>query len=299
VVAHDPCINSSSCNVSLGAAGAVRASRHAIERRTEETDVETVDVQHADGVAVVRLNRPPVNAVSKLMMRELRSVFDAISQDRTVGAAVLTAEGDRAFCGGIDMKETAAGEAPEYAGDLRAVLDPHWEWRQTQYSIRECLVPVVGAIERAAIGAGFGLAGVCDLLIAGAEATFGLTEINVGLLGGASKALRLLGPSKARRMLFLGEMIPAAELHRLGGLEEVVPAGRAEARALELAMEMATKSPIALRLAKESLLRIEGDEVMQRYRTENDYTNRLRGYNDSTEAISAFVEKRRPAWTWS
>ena len=261
--------------------------------------METVNVEHADGVVIVRLNRPPVNAVNRLMMRELCAVFDSISQDRTVGAAILAGAGERAFCGGIDMKEMAAGAAPEEDGDVRAGLDPHWEWRRTQYSIRECLVPVIGAIERTAIGAGFGLAGVCDLVIAGDEATFGLTEINVGLLGGASKALRLLGPSKARRMLFLGELVPAAELYRLGGIEEVVPAGQAEARAIELASAMAKKSPIALRLAKESVLRIEGDEMMQQYRTENDYTNRLRGYDDSKEAISAFVDKRPPRWTWS
>jgi enoyl-CoA hydratase len=137
------------------------------------------------------------------------------------------------------------------------------------------------------------------LVIAGEEATFGLTEINVGLLGGASKALKMLGPSKARRMLFLGELLPAAELYRLGGIEEVVPAGTAEQRAVELATQMATKSPIALRLAKESILRIEGDEMMQRYRVENDYTNRLRTFNDSQEAMQAFLEKRRAEWTWS
>ena len=68
--------------------------------------METIDVSSSGGVAIVRLNRPPVNAVSKQMMRELREAFDAISQDRGVGAAVLTAAGDRAFCGGIDLKET-------------------------------------------------------------------------------------------------------------------------------------------------------------------------------------------------
>lgn len=261
--------------------------------------METIELERHGGVAVVRLARPPVNAVNKQMMRELRRCFDEISQDREIAAAVLTAAGDRAFCGGIDLKETATERTGADAPDLHALLDPNWEWRQTQYSIRECLVPVIGAVERATIGAGFGLIGVCDLVIAGEDATFGLTEINVGLLGGASKALRLLGPSKARRMLFLGEMQSAAELYRLGGIEEVVPAGTAEQRALEIGAQLATKSPIALRLAKESVLRIEGDEMMQRYRTENDYTNRLRGYNDSSEAISAFIEKRDPEWTWT
>lgn len=260
--------------------------------------METLAVERRAGVAIVRLNRPPVNAVNRVMMRELRACFDELSQDREVGCVVLAAAGDRAFCGGIDLKETAGGQAREQ-GDLRALLDPNWEWRQAQYAVRQCLIPVIAAVERSTIGAGFGLIGVCDLVIAGAEAKFGLTEINVGLLGGASKALRLLGPSKARRMLFLGEMIEAAELHRLGGVEEVVAAGSAESRALELAASIAAKSPIAIRLAKESILRIEGDEMMQQYRTENDYTARLRTFKDSDEAIAAFLEKREAKWNWS
>jgi enoyl-CoA hydratase len=100
-------------------------------------------------------------------------------------------------------------------------------------------------------------------------------------------------------MMFFGEAVSAAEMHRLGGIEEVVPAGQALARAIEMARQLATKSPIALRLAKESILRIETEELMDRYRTENDYTNRLMGFNDSREAITAFVEKRDPRWTWS
>src|SRR3954467_12241882 len=197
--------------------------------------METLQLERNGGGAIVRLNRPPVNAVNKVMMRELRSTFDALSQDRDVSCVVLGSTGDRVFCGGVDLKEPVRRGEPQEGEDLRAFLDPVWEWRQAQYAVRLCLVPVVAAIEGTAIGAGFGLAGVCDLVIAGDKASFGLTEINVGSLGGASKALRLLGPSKARRMLFLGELLPAAELHRLGGIEEVVPAGTAEARALELA----------------------------------------------------------------
>ena len=136
-------------------------------------------------------------------------------------------------------------------------------------------------------------------MIAGDRATIGLTEINVGVLGGASKALRLVGPSKARRMLFLGELLPAQELYRLGGIEEVVPAGAGRGARVELASQIASKSPIAIRLAKESILRIEGDEMMRQYRTENDYTNRLRTYADSEEAMRAFLEKRSPTWTWT
>jgi enoyl-CoA hydratase len=261
--------------------------------------METLELERRDGVAIVRLNRPPANAVNKAMMRELRSTFDMLSQDRDINCVVLGSTGERIFCGGIDLKEAPRRGQPDDGEDLRAFLDPVWEWRQAQYAVRQCLVPVIAAVEGITIGAGFGLVGVCDLVIAGDQASFGLTEINVGSLGGASKAIRLLGPSKARRMLFLGELLPAAELYRLGGVEEVVAAGGAEGRALELATVMAEKSPIGLRLAKESILRIEGDEMMERYRTENDYTSRLRGYHDSQEARAAFAEKRPPEWTWT
>jgi len=82
-------------------------------------------------------------------------------------------------------------------------------------------------------------------------------------------------------------------------IEDVLPVDRPESGALELAANIATNSPIAIRLAKESILRIEGDDMMQQYRTENDYTARLRTFNDSEEAIQAFLEKREATWTWS
>ena len=193
------------------------------------TDVSTLELERREGFAIVRLDRPPVNAVNRQMMHDLRATFGDLSQDRSINAVVLSARGEKAFCGGIDLKDMPVGGATE-DDDLHEILDPTWLWREVQYSVHTCLVPVVAAVERACIGAGFGLIGVSDLVIAGEAATFGLTEINVGLLGGASKALRLLGPSKARRMLFMGEMIPAQELYRLGGIEEVVTAGEAEGR---------------------------------------------------------------------
>jgi enoyl-CoA hydratase len=261
--------------------------------------METLNVEARDGFAIVRLDRPPVNAVSREMMRELRQCFDALSEDRRVNAVVLSATGDRAFCAGIDLKETAASAPDPSTMEVRSLLDPRWEWRAAQHAVRHCLVPVIAAVDGAAIGAGFGLVGIADLIVASRRASFGLTEINVGVLGGASKALRLLGPSKARRMLFFGEMLPAEAFYRLGAVEEVVEPGRAEERACELAAQLATKSPLGLRLAKESVLRIEGDGVEEQYRTEQDYSGRLRTYADSREAMEAFLERRPPVWNWS
>ena len=262
------------------------------------SDLETLTCEITpDGVAVVTLDRPPVNAVNRAMMLELAQVFDSLGDRRDVGAVVLTGAGKKAFCAGIDLAEVGAG--PDLAdAPIRATLDAGWEWRTAQQAVHHCSVPVIAAVEGVAIGAGFGLVGVCDIIIASESARFALTEINVGLLGGSSKAIRMLGPYKARMMLFGGEFVPAEEFHRLGAVEQVVPEGTARDRAVEIGALFASKSPLALRLAKESILRIEGDQMAHQYRTEQDYTARMRTFEDSREAMRAFVEKREPVWSW-
>lgn len=258
--------------------------------------MNTLSVERDDDIAVVTLDHPPVNAVSLEMQRELRTTFESFDEDRTVGAVVLAGAGNRAFCGGIDLKEISDTKETT---SIRALTNPGWEWRLTQHVIRRCAVPVIAAVERPTIGAGFGLIGVCDLVIASRSASFALTEINVGLLGGASKALRLLGPQKARMMMYTGSFQSADEMHRLGAVEQVVDTGQTLPVAQGIARDIASKSPLAIRLAKESIVRIEGDQMEQQYRTEWDYTNRLRSLNDSHEALRAFIEKRQPEWSWS
>jgi enoyl-CoA hydratase len=263
--------------------------------------MESIEIEYlAGGVAVIRLANPPVNAVSKLMMRELREIFVDLSERRDVGAVVLSAKGDRAFCAGIDLSEVAKRGSADGSGSIAESLDPGRAWRDTQAAVRYCPVPVIAAIDGPAIGAGFGLVAVCDIMIASARARLGLTEINVGLLGGSSKALRMVGPYKARMMFFSGDLVAAEELYRLGAIERLVPDGTTEHAAVELATRFAAKSPIALRLAKESLLRIEAMDfdVEAAYRTEQDYTNRLAGFEDAHEARRSFFEKREPTWTW-
>lgn len=260
----------------------------------------TIECKVHDNVAVVRLSNPPVNAVSRQMMRELTGCFLELAERRDVGAVVLTAAGERAFSGGIDLKERSAGGMPDSTEELRHLTDSGRQWRDTQGVIRHCPVPVVAAVDGPAIGAGFGLVAVCDVIIASSRASLGLTEINVGLLGGASKALRMVGPFKARMMFFSGDLVSAQELYRLGAVEQVTQPGEAEAVAIELARKFASKSPIALRLAKESLVRIEAMDfdMEAAYRTEQDYTTRLGNFEDSAEARRAFFEKRDPVWSW-
>ncbi len=251
-----------------------------------------LEIQPDTQVAVVTLDRPPVNAINMATQLAITETFDDLSARRDVNAVVFTAAG-RVFSAGKDLRE------PQAATDERP-LDPGRVWRDARSSILNCAVPVIGAVNGAAIGAGVGLVSLCDIVIASENARFGLAEINVGLLGGGAAAMRLVGRYKMRRMYFTGEMVSAEELYRLGGVESVVPADALMTEAVGLATTIASKSPIALRLAKESLNRIEEFLLPYEasYRTEQDYTNRLGTFEDSKEGTAAFLEKRQPQWKW-
>jgi enoyl-CoA hydratase len=257
--------------------------------------VGSIHVDITDHIATVTLDRPPVNAVDNAVFAEVRDAFESLDDDRDVRVAIFTAAGDRAFMAGVDLR--THGRAPaEPPASL--VLDPGRPARDAMWAVTDCAVPVIGAINGPALGAGLAFAACCDLLVASENATFGTTEINVGLLGASAHLSLLVGRHKAREMFFTGEPLPASELHRLGAVRTVVPRAELMATARELARVLAAKSPIALRLAKESMNRVEFLPLKDAYRTEQDYTARLRGFGDAAEARAAFLEKRDPDWKW-
>ncbi|HKE72250.1 MAG TPA: enoyl-CoA hydratase-related protein [Acidimicrobiales bacterium] len=255
----------------------------------------TVDV--SDHIATIVLDRPPVNAVDTATLLEIRDAFTALSGDRDVRVAIFTAAGDRAFMAGADLKSVADRSRGE---DVPAVYitDPARTARDAMWAITDCAVPVIGAINGPALGAGVAFAACCDMLLAADGATFGTTEINVGLLGASAHLSLLVGRHKAREMFFTGEQVPASELYRVGSVRAVVPRDRLMDEARELATTLAAKSPIAMRLAKESMNRVEALPLKEAYRTEQEYTARLLGFEDAAEARRAFLEKREPDWRW-
>jgi enoyl-CoA hydratase/carnithine racemase len=130
--------------------------------------------------------------------------------------------------------------------------------------------------------------------VAAEEASVGLPEINVGLMGGGRHAMRLFGHSRTRRMLFTGMRVDGKELYRLGVVEACVPAAGLMDCAMAIAREIASKSPVAMRLAKHSLNTIEAMSLRDGYRFEQNMTVELGKTEDSKEAMRAFVEKRPP-----
>ena len=248
-------------------------------------EFQDIQVEVKDYIAVVTMANAPVNAMSLRMQAEITRAFDSFNDRDDVRVAVLTGSG-KMFSAGADLKHKNKERQP---GDSWAEKR---SWRECTYSVMECKRPVICAINGPALGAGVGMVASCDILIASTMAELRLPEIGVGLLGGARRSMRLFGHSKVRRMMFTGRGVKAAEMEKLGVVEAVVPPEQLMEAAMEIAREISTKSPIAMKLAKQAVNAIEHMSVRDGYRFEQDMTADLGKYEDSKEAMRAFVEKR-------
>jgi len=264
----------------------------------------TVDI---DGrIAIVTIDRPPVNALDHRTFAEIAEAFTTLASGRDASVAILrAAPGARLFCGGVDLQDSPRRYRTdgrfEDGGpliDARSQIDPGRIVRECFWSIYEGPIPVIAAVDGKCIGAGTALVANCDLVVATDRTTFALTEINVGVLGGVRHAQRLVGPFLAKRMFLTGEPVTADEVYRRGGIEAVVPPEQLMDAALALARPIASKSPIAVRMAKESANRVEPLSLQEGYRIEQDYTGRVKRHADSDEARVAFFEKRAPEFRW-
>jgi len=241
------------------------------------------------GVALVTLDRPPVNALSREMRRRIVATFDEVSARDDIRCAVLTGAG-KTFCAGADLKDRPD---PDMPGDF---LEHNRITRETGNAIRECAKPVIAAVNGAALGAGLGLMAACDIFYAAEEATFGMPEINVGLAGGASMLRTLFGRSTARRMFFTGQRLTARELLARNVLEDVLPAGELLPATMQLAKEIASKAPLAIIYAKRAANMVDLMPQRDAYRFEQEFTMALAKTEDAKEARAAFLEKREPVF---
>ena len=235
------------------------------------------------GVAVVSIDHPPVNAPDSRGWNILADAITRLGRSDEVRCVILAANG-KGFCAGVDIKELAAD--PSRITEVNAAC-----WKAFA-AIHDCPVPVVAACHGYVLGGGIGLAGSCDVLVASDDASFGLPEIDRGALGAASHLMRMFPIQKVRKMLFTGEPIDAAEAYRLGALEWLGPRDELMSAARRIADSIASKSPVAMRLAKECMNGIELLDIKTSYRFEQGFTLELYTSPDSQEARSAFVEKR-------
>jgi enoyl-CoA hydratase/carnithine racemase len=251
--------------------------------------------RHGDGDHVVEmaLDRPDaMNAISTAFAREIAAVTRALADDPTVRAVVLTSTHERAFCVGADLKERNSFTDADLMDQRRVTPDAYG-------GVLNLPVPAIAAVDGFALGGGLELALSCDLIVAGGSATVGLPEVSVGVIpggGGTQLLTRRVGWSRAASLIFTGRRVGAEEAHRLGVVDELVPAGGARDRALEIAATIAANSPVGVRNAKKAM-RQGFDVDLATGLTVEDACWRATAFSqDRKEGVAAFNEKRPPRW---
>jgi enoyl-CoA hydratase/carnithine racemase len=243
-----------------------------------------------DGVEILVLKNPPVNALSTGLLADLDHRVAELAADPKVRAVVLTGDGQY-FSAGADVKEMATldlSSAPELARKSLA----------TYARLAALPAPVIAAINGLALGGGLELALACDLRLAGESAKLGSPEVSLGLIpayGGTQRLPRLVGLAKAKELIFTGGMISAAEALKIGLVNKTVPAGQELRAARDLAHTIAQKAPRAVRAAKRSI--VEGLEMPLAAGLENEtrlFESEVLASDDLGEGILAFIEHRPP-----
>ena len=251
---------------------------------------QNITVTSGDGYAVVTLNRPHVlNALNQATMEALVQALESMDRDEQVRCVVITGAG-RAFAAGADVNEMAGTTA---AGMLAGYRFQQWE------RIRRMTVPLVAAVNGIALGGGCELAMLCDMIVASETAQFGQPEINLGIMpgaGGTQRLTRAIGKARAMEMVLTGRPISARQAEAFGLVTKVVPAEAVLDEAVALAKEIASKPPVAVRLAKEAVLKAFDTTVEGGLDYERKAFYLLFATEDRTEGIQAFLEKRKPVF---
>jgi enoyl-CoA hydratase len=238
-----------------------------------------------DGIAEVVVDYPPVNALPVAGWFDLAHLLRSLGDDPAVRVVVLRAEG-RGFNAGVDIKEMQATEG------FDALIGANKGCYAAFAAVYDCPVPVVVAVHGFCLGGGIGLVGNADVIIASDDATFGLPEVDRGALGAATHLARLVPQHKMRAMVYMATTATAAELHAFGSVLDVVPRSDLRDRALEVAGEIAAKSPTVMRAAKQSLNGIDPVDVHRSYRFEQGFTFELNLSGVADEHRDAFVQKK-------
>ena len=243
-----------------------------------------------DGIATITINRPKVNVMNEETVLEILLRLEDAGKDEDVKVVVITGAGEKAFCAGLDLTTVK---------DINVIkaVEVTKRGQKLTLAVEELGKPVIAAINGYALGGGLELAMACDIRVASENARVGQTEVNVGLIpgwGGTQRLPRLVGKGIAKELVFTGKMIDAKTAERIGLINLVVPPEKLKSAVEELAQEIMSKPPIAIKLAKELINNsIETDQRTGLIH-EAEAFGILTSTEDFREGVSAFLEKRKP-----
>jgi len=253
---------------------------------------ETLLVEKEENIAIVKLNRPPVNSLNTKVYSEITDAFCELERDDSVGAIVITAEGEKAFAAGLDVKEVAGKTITDYFvfGRIsRSCLD----------KVSSVKKPTIAALFGFVFGGGCELALACDLRIATPDASIGCPEINLGIIpgsGGTQRLPRLIGVAKAKELLFSGEAVSGEEAYRIGLVNKVVPKDKLLEEAKAWAKKLASKPRVAMDLLKKAIDNGMDMDLATAITYETDCFVITYVSEDGREGFQAFIDKRKPVF---
>jgi enoyl-CoA hydratase len=248
-------------------------------------------VSDQDGVAVVKFNRPPLNALNTELVKELYQLVDELDKDSGIRVMVFTGEG-KAFIAGADigeMSKFSALEAREFARNGHKTLS------RMEHSEK----PIICAINGFALGGGCEVALACDVRVMAEGARIGQPEVNLGIIpgfGGTQRLSRLVGSGVAKQLIYTGDQVDAQEALRIGLVNRVVAPDQLMDTALEMARKIAGKGPAAVRLAKSVINRGLDADLTTGNSLEIEAFGVCFASGEPKEGMTAFLEKRKPNW---
>jgi methylglutaconyl-CoA hydratase len=255
---------------------------------------QTLQLESNAGIATITLNRPEKrNALSIELLNELLAALEEVERSE---AQVVTLTGaGKAFCAGMDLEElkTLIGKSHEES------IEDSRRMARVFRRLYDFPKPTIAAVNGAAIAGGTGLATMCDFTLASPEAKFGYTEVRIGFVPAIVSSILVwqVGHKTARDLLLTGRLFDAAEGHRLGLVNEVVPAEQLMARARELAAQLMGNGPASLRMTKKLINGYIAGALDVQFENAVQENAAIRQTNDFHEGVSSFLEKRKPRWS--
>lgn len=249
--------------------------------------------EKSERVATITLNRPEaLNAFSKEVVEEVSQALEDAKNDENIRVVVLTGAGEKAFSAGADIKAMIGMNAIK-ARELSLMGE------KLCLALENLEKPVIAALNGYAVGGGLEVAMSCDLRIASENARVGQTEINIGLIpgwGGTQRLTRLIGRTKAKELVFTGRMIDAKTAEQLGILNMVVPADKLKETVRQFALDLTTKAPVAISVAKALINKGADESLDSALALEREGFSVVASTEDLQEGVKAFTEKRKPTF---
>ena len=243
-------------------------------------------------IATFTINRPDaLNALNLQVNHELHKAMKDFRDDDALWVGIITGAGDKAFCAGADIKETLPF--------LKEHGQSMWAFRYTHTRGMDMWKPLIAAINGFCLGGGLEIALGCDIRIAGEKARLGLPEVTLGLIpgdGGTQRLPRMIPRCKAAELLLTGKLIDAQEAYRIGLVNIIVPPEQVMSTAKEWAETICKAGPLAVRAAKQAMIRGSEMPLEDGLRLEYMLNAYVTSTEDFAEGTTAFVEKRKPVF---